>query len=190
MPEKMWGAEPFWGLGYDWDPDWVLTDRQKELREQLIDPRERHARDAKRSYDEPATRAATSSSSPSMASCRSDRSRGVRRPRRADVAFAMVGETLARYGCASTAMPTSCTSARWRRSCCADAELVDKKIRLLDKEVRIPMLSTGPRDRLGLRQPWASISGARASNGGRKVFPKSCPGRHPPAASRTSTWCM
>ena len=26
MAEKMWGAEPFWGLGYDWDPDWVLTD--------------------------------------------------------------------------------------------------------------------------------------------------------------------
>jgi len=36
MPEKMWGAEPFWGLSYDWDPDWVLTDRQKELRETLI----------------------------------------------------------------------------------------------------------------------------------------------------------
>ena len=32
MPEKMWGGEPFWGLSYDWDPDWVLTDRQKELR--------------------------------------------------------------------------------------------------------------------------------------------------------------
>ncbi len=24
MSEKMWGDEPFWGLGYDWDPDWVL----------------------------------------------------------------------------------------------------------------------------------------------------------------------
>ena len=30
MAEKMWGDEPFWGLGYDWDPDWVLTERQKE----------------------------------------------------------------------------------------------------------------------------------------------------------------
>jgi len=19
--EKLWGSEPFWGLGYDWDPD-------------------------------------------------------------------------------------------------------------------------------------------------------------------------
>ena len=23
MSEKTWGGEPFWGLGYDWDPDWV-----------------------------------------------------------------------------------------------------------------------------------------------------------------------
>ena len=36
MSEKMWGGEPFWGLGYEWDPDWVLTDRQQELRTTLI----------------------------------------------------------------------------------------------------------------------------------------------------------
>ena len=29
MSEKMWGGEPFWGLGYEWDPDWVLTERQR-----------------------------------------------------------------------------------------------------------------------------------------------------------------
>ena len=28
----MWGSEPFGGLGYDWDPDWMLTERHKELR--------------------------------------------------------------------------------------------------------------------------------------------------------------
>ena len=27
MAEKTWGGEPFWGLGYEWDPDWVLTVR-------------------------------------------------------------------------------------------------------------------------------------------------------------------
>ena len=32
MTDKMWGGESFWGLGYDWDPDWVYTDKQKELR--------------------------------------------------------------------------------------------------------------------------------------------------------------
>ena len=51
--EKMWGAEPFWGLGYEWDPDWVLTDRQKELRATLIQLCEQELRDnAKRSDDE------------------------------------------------------------------------------------------------------------------------------------------
>ena len=37
MSEKMWGSEPFWGLGYEWDPSWVLTDRQQELRALLIE---------------------------------------------------------------------------------------------------------------------------------------------------------
>ena len=53
MSEKMWGGEPFWGLGYEWDPDWVLTDRQKELRATLIELCEKEMRaNAKRSDDE------------------------------------------------------------------------------------------------------------------------------------------
>src|SRR4051812_25957663 len=53
MAEKTWGAEPFWGLGYDWDPDWLLTDRQQELRAELIDLCEQELRaNAKRSDDE------------------------------------------------------------------------------------------------------------------------------------------
>jgi hypothetical protein len=35
--EKTWGSEPYRGLGYDWDPDWMLTGRQKELRATLIE---------------------------------------------------------------------------------------------------------------------------------------------------------
>ncbi len=35
--EKIWGSEPFWGLGYDWDPDWMLIERHKELRATLIE---------------------------------------------------------------------------------------------------------------------------------------------------------
>ena len=53
MAEKTWGEEPFWGLGYDWDPDWVLSDRQRQLRETLIDLCESELRaNAKRSDDE------------------------------------------------------------------------------------------------------------------------------------------
>jgi hypothetical protein len=36
----MWGSEPFWGLGYDWDPDWMLTERhakgKRVLAEKLL----------------------------------------------------------------------------------------------------------------------------------------------------------
>ena len=53
MAEKMWGDEEFWGLGYDWDPDWVLTEKQIELRTKLIGLCENEMRaNAKRSDDE------------------------------------------------------------------------------------------------------------------------------------------
>jgi hypothetical protein len=49
----MWGSEPFWGLGYDWDRDWMLTERHKELRATLIELCQQEMRDnAKRSDDE------------------------------------------------------------------------------------------------------------------------------------------
>lgn len=48
--EKVWGSEPYLRLGYDWDPDWLLTGRQKELRSTLIDLCRQEMRDnAKRS---------------------------------------------------------------------------------------------------------------------------------------------
>lgn len=34
---KMWGSEEFWGLGYEWDPQWLLTPEQKEIQGKLID---------------------------------------------------------------------------------------------------------------------------------------------------------
>ncbi|MFZ5789166.1 MAG: acyl-CoA dehydrogenase family protein [Pseudomonadota bacterium] len=34
---KKWGDEPFWGLGYEYDPQWLLTDKQKELQAQIIE---------------------------------------------------------------------------------------------------------------------------------------------------------
>jgi hypothetical protein len=49
----MWGSEPFWGPGYDWDPDWMLTERHKDLRATLIELCHQEMRDnAKRSDDE------------------------------------------------------------------------------------------------------------------------------------------
>lgn len=102
---KTWGGRPFWGLGYEWDPEWLLTPRQRELRSTLIDLCEQEMRaNAERSDDE------------------------LRFPRRNlellgehgflgltvpeeygglggnHLTFAMACETIARYGCASTAM--------------------------------------------------------------------------------------
>ena len=34
---KIWNKEPFWGLNYDLDPQWVLTPAQKELQTKLIE---------------------------------------------------------------------------------------------------------------------------------------------------------
>jgi alkylation response protein AidB-like acyl-CoA dehydrogenase len=34
---KKWASEPFWGLGYDFDPQWLLTPAQQELQAKLIE---------------------------------------------------------------------------------------------------------------------------------------------------------
>ena len=34
--EKQWAGEKFWGLGFEWDPQWLLTPAQKILQEKLI----------------------------------------------------------------------------------------------------------------------------------------------------------
>ena len=105
MPEKMWGGEPFWGLSYDWDPDWVLTDRQKELRETLIGLCEQEMRaNAKRSDDEllyPRRNLELMGEHGFLALTVPEEYGGLGENH---VAFSMVCETIARYGCASTAM--------------------------------------------------------------------------------------
>jgi alkylation response protein AidB-like acyl-CoA dehydrogenase len=105
MSEKMWGAEPFWGLGYDWDPNWVLTDRQKELRTTLIDLCEQEMRaNAKRSDDEllyPRRNLELLGEHGFLALTVPEEYGGLGENH---VAFAMTCETIARYGCASTAM--------------------------------------------------------------------------------------
>src|SRR5258706_10641700 len=103
--EKMWGDEPFWGLGYEWDPDWVLTDRQKELRATLIELCQQEMRDnAKRSDDEllfPRRNLELLGERGFLALTVPKEYGGLGENH---VAYSMVCETIARYGCASTAM--------------------------------------------------------------------------------------
>jgi len=34
---KIWGGEPYFGLDYEFDPQWYLTEDQKKLQKQLIE---------------------------------------------------------------------------------------------------------------------------------------------------------
>ena len=103
--EKKWGGEPFWGLGYEWDPNWVLTDRQKELRETLDralregDAREREALGRRGAV--PAAQPRAMGEHGFLALTVPEEYGGLGENH---VAFSMVCETIARYGCASTAM--------------------------------------------------------------------------------------
>ncbi len=105
MAEKMWGDEEFWGLGYDWDPDWVLTEKQKDLRVKLIDLCENEMRaNAKRSDDEllyPRRNFEILAENGFLSLTVPEQYGGMGENH---VCYSMVCETIARYGCASTAM--------------------------------------------------------------------------------------
>jgi len=105
VAQKMWGSEPYWGLGYEWDPEWVLTDRQKELRDKLIELCEKEMRaNAKRSDDEiefPRRNLELLGEHGFLSLTVPEEFGGLGENH---VAYSMTCETIARYGCASTAM--------------------------------------------------------------------------------------
>src|SRR3979409_1362529 len=105
MSEKTWDGEAFWGLGYEWDPEWVLTDRQKELRDLLIELSQKEMRaNAKISDDElkfPRRHLELLGEHGFPALTVPEEYGGLGQDH---VAFVMTCETIARYGCASTAM--------------------------------------------------------------------------------------
>jgi alkylation response protein AidB-like acyl-CoA dehydrogenase len=181
--EKMWGAEPFWGLGYEWDPDWVLTERQKELRATLIGLCEQELRDnAKRSDDEllfPRRNLELLGEHGFLALTVPEEYGGLGENH---VAYSMVCETIARYGCASTAMcyvmHIGAVNAIMLRA--TDA-LIDKYIRPLNSG-KIGTLSYSDPE-TGSHFWYPVSSGAEAT-----AFARKRPGRRR-AASPTSTSC-
>ena len=42
---KKWGTEEFWGLGAEFDPQWLLTDEQKKIQALIIDLAQKEMRD-------------------------------------------------------------------------------------------------------------------------------------------------
>ena len=172
MTEKMWGSEPFWGLGYDWDPDWVYTDRQKELRATLIELCEKELRaNAKRFDDElmfPRRNLELLGEHGFLGLTVPEEYGGLGEDH---VAYSMVCETIARYGCASTAMcyvmHIGAVNAIMLR---ATPELVDKYIRPLNSG-KIGTLSYSDPE-TGSHFWYPISSGAERSNGGFKVRKK------------------
>jgi len=101
----MWGEQPFWGLGYEWDPDWLLTPRDRKLRSTLIDLCAQEMRaNAERSDDElrfPRRNLELLGEHGFLGLTVPEEFGGLGGSHRT---FAMACETIARYGCASTAM--------------------------------------------------------------------------------------
>ena len=172
MSEKMWGSEPFWGLGYDWDPDWVYTDRQKDLRATLIELCEKELRaNAKRFDDElmfPRRNLELLGEHGFLGLTVPEEYGGLGEDH---VAYSMVCETIARYGCASTAMcyvmHIGAVNAIMLRQ---TSELVDKYIRPLNSG-KIGTLSYSDPE-TGSHFWYPVSSGAERSNGGYKVRKK------------------
>jgi alkylation response protein AidB-like acyl-CoA dehydrogenase len=105
MSQKMWGTEEFWGLGYEWDPQWILNDRQKELQKTLIELCAKEMRanavesDKKLLYPRKNFQLLAKHGFLGLLVPKELGGMGENH-----VTAAMVVETIARYGCPSTAM--------------------------------------------------------------------------------------
>ncbi len=102
---KMWGAEEFWGLGYEYDPQWLLTDRQKALQSKLIslcrEEMRVNAVESDRNLIFPRRNFEILAENGLLGLLVPEALGGLGENH---VCAAMVVETISRYGCASTAM--------------------------------------------------------------------------------------
>ncbi|XP_014678210.1 PREDICTED: short-chain specific acyl-CoA dehydrogenase, mitochondrial-like [Priapulus caudatus] len=102
---KQWGRSEYWGLSYAWDLQWQLNDRQKSIQKQLIEVCRTvirpHAIECDASYIYPRQ---------SMEALAGLGLLGLLVPKSLGgmgenhTTAVMVCETIARYGCSSTAM--------------------------------------------------------------------------------------
>ncbi len=102
---KTWGAEPYYGLDFDFDPQWFLTDEQRELQRQLIEVCETTLRpnaieaDKNNIYPRKNLEALAKLGLLGIIVPKKYGGRGENH-----VGTLMVTETIARYGCPSTAL--------------------------------------------------------------------------------------
>lgn len=141
---KMWGSEPFWGIGYDYDPMWVLDEQARELQPKIIELARTTLRvnavvsDATYEYPRKNLNALASFGLLGLIVPKELGGLGA-----SHTTAAMVVETIARYGCASTAMcyvmHTGAVAAALLRY--HDSALLTDLLKRLDKECLVGTLS-------------------------------------------------
>ncbi|XP_018011435.1 probable acyl-CoA dehydrogenase fadE25 [Hyalella azteca] len=102
---KSWGSGEYWGVGAEFDPDWMLTPQQRELRDKLVELCRSSIRPkaaaADRHYVYPRESLQALASLDLLALLVPESLGGLGA---SFVTCAMVVETIARYGCPSTAL--------------------------------------------------------------------------------------
>ena len=170
---KQWGGEPFWGLGSEWDLDWVLDDEQRRLRDTLIELCEREMRaNAKRFDDnlEYPRRNFELLAEHGFLSLTVPKEYGGLGQNH--VMFSVVCETIARYGCASTAMCYVMHSGAVNTIMLRPTDyLIDTYIRPLNTECKIGTLSYSDPE-TGSHFWYPISSGADRADGGYNVRKK------------------
>lgn len=138
--EKMWGGKPYFGLGYDFDPQWLFTPQQLEIQEKLIALCEKTLRpnaivsDRERIFPRKNMEALASLGLLSLHVPKEYGGLGQNH-----LCVAMVLETIGRYGCSSTALVYSmhllATSALLFRA--KGNPEIEKVLRRLNRDVFI-----------------------------------------------------
>ncbi|MDF2765331.1 MAG: acyl-CoA dehydrogenase domain protein [Rhodospirillales bacterium] len=144
MTAKKWGSDDFWGLGYEFDPQWLLTPQQQELQAKLIELSRTTLRENAVESDRKLIFPRKNFEALAKLGLL-----GLLVPKELGglgenhTCAAMVVETIARYGCASTAMcytmHTGAVAAAMLRA--HGSPVLQDLMKRLDKEVLIGTLS-------------------------------------------------
>ena len=171
---KMWGGEAFWGIGYEYDPRFFLTEAQKRLERDLIElcrtTLRLNAVESDKGYIFPRKNFEALAASGLL---------GLIVPRELGgggenhVAMAMACETVARYGCPSTAM---CLTMHYGAVAAAlfrhhDNDALKDILGRLDRDVLVGTLSYSDPE-TGSHFWYPLSSGAEATEDGWRVTKK------------------
>ncbi|XP_013415256.1 uncharacterized protein LOC106177115 [Lingula anatina] len=142
--QKMWGERQFWGVGSDYDPPYTLTEEQKQIERDLIELCRTTLRPnavvSDETYEFPRANM-DALARMGLLSLIVPKELGGRGQNH--VCVAMVVETIARYGCPSTAM-VYCMHTSAVAGLCSryhDSQLIQDVLRRLDQDKLIGTLS-------------------------------------------------